>query len=82
MLKLTLLRDGLPKKNQHFLFFTIKGDRVQDFCIDLAELVPLITTAAQCQDDRERIAAEKRRAAKSHSTPVILEMSGVNIAFS
>jgi hypothetical protein len=45
-------------------------------------LVPLIATAAQVQDDRARIAAEKKRAKDSHTHPKILDMSGINIAFS
>jgi len=79
---LILGRAGLPKKGESFFFFVINKDKVPEFCTDLANLVPLITTAAQCLDDRDRIIKEKKRAAKAHTTPVILEMSGVNIAFS
>lgn len=75
-------RVGLPKKGEDFFFFRIKEDRVEDFCTNLLDLIPLITTAAQCQDDLARIAREKARAKKHHITPDILEMSGINIAFS
>jgi hypothetical protein len=72
--------DGLPKKGQTFFFFRIVDP--QSFCTQLADLIPIIATAAQVQDDRARIMEEKARAAHSHTTPAILNMSGVNIAFS
>lgn len=79
---LHLKRAGLPKKGEIFFFFKIRDNRVQDFCTKLSDLIPLITTVAQCQDDQERIAREKRRASEKHKTPVVIEMSGINIAFS
>lgn len=45
-------------------------------------LIPLITTAAQANEDRARIDREKQRAAGLHTPPTLLPMRGINIAFS
>ena len=79
---LILFREGLPKKGQIFFFFQIDKDRVKDFCTHLLQLAPLIASAADVQNDRERIRVEKQRAAEAHTRPNILDMTGVNIAFS
>ncbi|EJF56508.1 Dyp-type peroxidase [Dichomitus squalens LYAD-421 SS1] len=72
---------GLPKKVQHYLFFQIDND-VTSFRKRLGLLIPLITTTAQVQDDRAKIAANKEAAAKEGKAPELLKLSGVNIAFS
>ncbi|KAM5542891.1 hypothetical protein V8D89_003275 [Ganoderma adspersum] len=72
---------GLPKKVQHYLFFQI-GDDVTAFRKRLRLLIPLITTTTQVQDDRTKIAANKKKAAEQHKAPELLRLSGVNIAFS
>jgi hypothetical protein len=73
---------GLPKKGQTFFFFNINEATVPKFATQLGQLVPLITTVAQVQDDQARIAKEKARAKLAHTNPQILDMTGVNIAFS
>jgi len=75
-------REGLPKKGETFLFFRIVKDRIGSFCSNLHELTPLITSAAQVQNDRARIIEEKKKAADGGTHPVILDITGVNIAFS
>jgi hypothetical protein len=82
MTVLTVIREGLPKKKETFLFFRIRENNVPDFCTQLLDLIPFITTAQQAADDRGRIAEEKRRAAANHTNPKILDISGINIAFS
>ena len=72
---------GLPKKVQHYLLFQIDDD-VTAFRKRLGLLIPLITTTAQVQDDRAKIAANKEAAAKEGKAPELLKLSGVNIAFS
>ncbi|KAG9247919.1 DyP-type peroxidase [Calycina marina] len=74
--------EGLPKKNQTFFFFRINPNKVPDFRVHLAQLAPLIATAADVKNDRERIRLEKERAAACKTTASILEMSGVNFAIS
>ncbi|KAM5544620.1 hypothetical protein V8D89_001518 [Ganoderma adspersum] len=72
---------GLPKKVQHYLFFQI-DDNVTAFRKRLHLLIPLITTTTQVQDDRAKIAANKKKAAEQRKAPELLRLSGVNIAFS
>ena len=55
---------------------------MKDFCTHLLELTPLIASAADVQKDRERIRVEKQKAAEANVRPNIIDMSGVNIAFS
>lgn len=73
---------GLPKKGEVFYFFQIKDGRVRDFCTGIGELSHLITSVTQCEADRQRIIKEKERAALHDTIPKLLEMSGINIAFS
>ncbi len=79
---LTFFSAGLPKKAQKFFFFAIQPGHVQDFCTSLGKLIPSITTTAKCLNDKKRILQEKKRAAEHHQKPQLLEMSGINIAFS
>ena len=72
---------GLPKKVQHYLFFQIDDD-VTAFRKRLSLLIPLITTTTQAQEDRAKIAANKKKAAEEGRPPELLKVSGVNIAFS
>jgi len=71
---------GIPKKTETFFFFEIDKDRIHDFRTQLAQLLPLITSTAQIINDRERISQNKDAAGKDGSLP-LLELSGVNIAF-
>ena len=72
---------GLPKKVQHYLLFQIDDDVVA-FRKRLNLLIPLITTTAQVQDDRAKIAAYKKAAAELGIIPTPFPLSGINIAFS
>jgi hypothetical protein len=82
--ELTLNREGLPKKAELFFFFTIdpRPNLIKVFRAQLAKLVPHITSAKDCQEDRKRIADEKKKAAHEHRERLLLEMSAINIAFS
>jgi hypothetical protein len=56
---------------------------VDDFRVQLAELVPMVTTVSQIKDDKNKIVEHKRqRMALRNATPKFLTMSGVNLAFS
>ena len=81
-LRLIFGRVGLPKKTQTYLFFQIDPARVQDFRTQLADLVPLITTTVQAQDDLEKIAKSKRSSVEKGMAPAVLKLAGVNILFS
>nr|WAW38308.1 DyP-type peroxidase [Cyanosporus caesius] len=72
---------GLPKKTQTYIFFQIDDDTAA-FRAQLAQLIPLITTTTQVQQDRREIAASKAAAIEDNIAPPIIELSGVNIAFS
>ncbi|OCH94868.1 peroxidase TAP [Obba rivulosa] len=72
---------GLPKKTQTYVFFQI-DDNVKGFRTQLAQLVPLITSAAQVQSHRASIAQNKKTAADKGVPPPLLKLAGVNIAFS
>lgn len=76
--------EGLPKKAELFFFFTIdpNPNLIKDFRAQLVELVPHITSAKDCQEDRKRIADEKKEAADEHRERQLLEISAINIAFS
>ena len=65
-----------------YFFFQIDVTRVHDFRIQLAKLVPLITTTAQVANDREKIVQNKKNAAGKNVAVPLLKMSGINIAFS
>ncbi|PVH81248.1 peroxidase TAP [Cadophora sp. DSE1049] len=73
---------GLPKKGEIFFFFQINKDLVQDFCTGVGELAHHVTSVTQCENDRQRIIKEKEKAALHDATPKLLELSGINIAFS
>ncbi|KAL9100162.1 MAG: hypothetical protein Q9163_004427 [Psora crenata] len=77
-----ILAGGLPKKTETFVFFQIDDARVHDFRTQLTKLVPMITTTAQVIDDRNRIAEHKKNRGGKDADPPLLEMAGVNIAFS
>ena len=81
-LELKLYRVGLPKKDETFFFFKINDWSIHDFCKQLGDLVPRITTAIEVQHDLARIAKEKKRARLEGTDSQILDMTGVNIAFS
>ncbi|MCJ1393012.1 hypothetical protein MMC18_005884 [Xylographa bjoerkii] len=72
---------GLPKKTQTYYFFTIDEHRVQKFRTQLVHLVPLITSTSQVIGDKAKIATGKKTALEQKVAPPLLEMSGVNIAF-
>ncbi|CZT53304.1 related to Peroxidase 2 [Rhynchosporium secalis] len=73
---------GLPKKGEIFFFFKINKDMIKEFCTGIGELAHLITSVTQCETDRQTIVKEKERAALEDRAPKLLEISGVNIAFS
>ena len=77
--RLILNRPGLPKKTQTYFFFQIDHARVHEFRIQLAHLVPLITTTNQVIEDQEKIAQHKKSAKDDKH---LLKLSGVNIVFS
>jgi hypothetical protein len=81
-LELKLYRLGLPKKGETFFFFKINDWSIHDFCKQLGDLVPSITTAIQVQHDQARIAQEQKRARLEGTNSQILDMTGINIAFS
>ncbi|KAI0648827.1 peroxidase TAP [Trametes meyenii] len=72
---------GLPKKSQVYIVFQI-DDNVTAFRQHLAKLIPLITTTTQVQQDRAKIAANKKAALEAGKKPQLIKLSGVNIAFS
>ena len=73
---------GLPKKTETFYFFQIEPAHVRDFRTQLTQLLPLITTTAEVLNEQiPKITQSKKDAAKQGIAPPILEMSGVNIAF-
>ncbi|KAI1339968.1 Dyp-type peroxidase [Xylariaceae sp. FL0016] len=72
--------EGLAKKNQTFFFFRIQHQ--QSFRQHLDALVPHITSVAEAKDCHTCIADSKTSAKKEGREPPMLEMSGVNIAFS
>ncbi|PIL30378.1 hypothetical protein GSI_07563 [Ganoderma sinense ZZ0214-1] len=72
---------GLPKRVQHYLLFQIDDD-VAAFRKRLNLLIPLITTTAEVQDHRAKIAAYKKAATALGIILPPLPMWGVNIAFS
>jgi Dyp-type peroxidase family len=78
---------GLPKQTQKFFFFQI--DEVDGFRTNLANLVPLITTAEQTKDTiseirrfkvQNRLQVDEGDGEVVH--PASITVSGVNIAFS
>ena len=76
-----LSRAGLPKRVQHYVLFQIDDD-VTAFRKRLRLLIPLITTTTQVQEDRQKIAANKKAAQEAGKAPELLKISGINIAFS
>lgn len=77
-----ILTGGLPKKTETFYFFQIDPAYVRDFRTQLTQLLPLITSTAEVlNDQRPQIAQSKKYAAEQGSDPPLLEISGVNIAF-
>ncbi|KAM5541397.1 hypothetical protein V8D89_004951 [Ganoderma adspersum] len=72
---------GLPNGVQDYLLFQI-DDGVVAFRKRLNLLVALLTTTAQVQDDREKIASYKNAVAKLGIILPLLPTWGVNIAFS
>jgi hypothetical protein len=81
-LELKIYRLGLPKKGETFFFFKINDWSIHDFCKQLGDLLPRITTAIQVQHDQARIAQEQKRARLEGTDSQILDMTGINIAFS
>ncbi|KAI0833767.1 Dyp-type peroxidase [Trametes gibbosa] len=73
---------GLPKKVQQYLIFTIDDNNVPGFRKALNQFITLVTTAAQVQQTRSQIAANKKTALEQGKTPELLPLVGVNIAFS
>ena len=70
-------------KTETFYFFQIDSAYVHDFRTHLTQLLPLITTTAQVVEElRPKIAQTKKDAAEKGTAPPIVEMAGVNIAFS
>lgn len=74
--------NGLPKKTEICFFFQIDKDHVKEFRTQLDHLVPLITSTTQVANDRDKIAQSKRDSAERKYDPPLLELTGVNIAFS
>lgn len=72
---------GLPKKTEQFFFFQIDDGKVKEFRTALANLIPLIRTAAQALDDQKKIEQSQKEAGDKGVTPPLLKLSGVNIGF-
>lgn len=68
---------GLPKKVETYFFFKIT--HVDDFRSQLIQLLPLLTTTAQVIEDQQKIAQYKGGMLQKGR---LLELSGVNLAFS
>jgi hypothetical protein len=68
--------DGLLKKTQTFWFFEIKPNRIDDFRKQLGALNKIITSAAEVQADRKKVAEHKKQ------NQTLISLSEVNIAFS
>ena len=66
---------GFPKRNEDFLFFNITDAAA--FKKALAQLIPLITTTAQIQQNRKDIADHK-----AANKPGLIKCLGINISFS
>jgi Dyp-type peroxidase family len=77
-----ILSKGLPKKTETFFFFQIDDGKVDEFRAQLAQLIPLIRTAAQALDDHKRIRKSQKDAEHKKEPKPLLKLSGVNIAFS
>lgn len=78
---------GLPKQAESFFFFQI--DQVTAFQSNLANLVPLITTAQQTMSNISEIRTTKQNnnipvyeGDGETVHPAVITVSGVNIAFS
>ncbi|THH17068.1 dyp-type peroxidase [Bondarzewia mesenterica] len=71
---------GLPKKTQTYVFFQITNSNA--FRTALAHLVPLITSTKEVVGHRQSIADNKAAAARNSHEPPLLEIVGVNVAFS
>ena len=82
ILRLILGRVGLAKKTLTYFFFRIDPARVQDFRKQLGHLVPLITTTAQVQEHKEKIAKNKHSSKERGVAPEILKLAAVNMLFS
>ncbi|KAF7970552.1 hypothetical protein HWV62_23727 [Athelia sp. TMB] len=67
--------EGLPKKYESFIFFTISDAGL--FRKALKDIVPLITTTAQALADQAAIQQHKRQHGQS-----VIKLVGTNIAFS
>jgi hypothetical protein len=79
-----LHRSGLSKKTETFFFFRIDDSRVEGFRKQLAELVPIITTATQAADAKKKIVQHKKQralASADSTTSELLKTGGVNLAF-
>jgi hypothetical protein len=80
------IRFGLPKKAELFFFFQI--ERVDTFRSHLSNLIPLITTARQAENNRYYINASREKLRMKANTADgktgyrLLPINGINIAFS
>lgn len=73
-------RSGLPKKTQTYVFFQITDANA--FRRALSDLVPVITSTEQVLRHRQSITDNKKKAADQGHAPQLLDIVGVNIAFS
>ena len=73
---------GLPKKTETLYFFQIDHAKVREFRTQLGYFVPLITTSAEVLNEhRPKIAQSKKDATEKKTDPLVVNMCGVNIAF-
>jgi hypothetical protein len=70
------------KERRNFLFLQDQRLEYSHFCKQLGDLLPRITTAIEVQHDQAKIAKEKKRARLEGTDSQIVDMTGINIAFS
>ena len=71
-------RCGLPKKKELFSFFEILN--VAAFRQQLVEFVPLVTNVDDAKEEKKAI--ERHKKERKPGSPVLIKLSGINIAFS
>jgi hypothetical protein len=79
-LTLSGLRLGVPKKVEEYIFLQIVD--VEKFRVDLAKLVPFITSTRQVLDDLNAIAKSKQDAASEGRPSPLVPLLGVTVGLS
>jgi hypothetical protein len=74
------LRLGVPKKVEEYIFLQIAN--VEKFRVDLAKLVPFVTSTRQVLDDLNAIAKSKQNAASEGRPSPLIPLLGVTVGLS